>query len=154
MSPRNREILKRAKEAAQGTGIPLVVLLGMIKQESPRQNGKLTNTGDGLMQVTPESGHRGGQYGNTSQGIKNNIADGVATLKGFLGASGGNLAKAVSRYNGGPAENAGDPKYTQNVAKRITSGEVAENFGDEFRYDKLSDADKKAVQDLQNYQRP
>jgi len=158
MTKRHKVIREKAEAALKASGIdfPLVVLLAMIKQEAPRQ-GKdgesLSNTGDGVMQVTHESGNRGGQYGNTDQGIINNLTDGLATLKGFLTSAGGDTAKAVSMYNGGNNEDRGDADYTQNVAKRITNGEVAANFGEEFAKDKLSEGDKKTLKALEKYKR-
>ncbi|HEU0012482.1 MAG TPA: hypothetical protein VFQ45_02300 [Longimicrobium sp.] len=163
MTRRNRVILDEARAAlaASGLNVPLVILLAMIKQEAPREpdaedrnRTHLSNAGDGLLQVTLKSGNRRGQYGNTLRGIRNNLEDALQTLKGFLERSGGNLAKAVSRYNGGNDEDEGDPNYTQNVAKRITSGEVARNFGEEFAPEKLDDAAKAALKALQDYQRP
>jgi len=163
MTKRNKDILVKAQRALANsglTGVPLVVVLAMIKQEAPRQpdpkdpkKTHLSNTGDGLLQVTHESGNRGGQYGNTNPGVANNLADGLKTLKGFLGA-GTSVAKAVSQYNGGTAEKRGDPKYTQHVAERITSGEVAANFGDEFKPDKLPQGDRDVVKALEDYKRP
>ncbi len=155
MTKRNRDILKKAKQALKDAkfDFPLLVLLGMIKQEAPRQNGQLSNTGDGLMQVTLDSGNRGGQYGNTNRGIMNNLIDGIKTLQGFARGS-TSLAMTVSRYNGGNAEKMGDQKYTQNVAARINSGEVGRNFGKEFSPEKLSEEDKKIVKALDDYKRP
>lgn len=156
MSTRNEIILEKARIALGGADFtfPLIVLLAMIKQESPRQNRNLSNTGDGILQVSQESGYRGGHYGNTVEGIENNIKDALKILKDFMTSSGSQIEKAVSKYNGGPHENKGDNEYTDHVAKRITSGEVAENFGVEFSADKLSDEDKATVKKLEEYQRP
>lgn len=156
MSTRNEVILKKAKEALEEIDFtfPLILLLAMIKQESPRQKGDLSNTNDGILQVSQESGHRGGHYGNTVQGIENNIKDALKTIKDCMKSSGNKIEKAVSQYNGGPYENKGDKQYTDHVAKRITSGEVSENFGAEFSPDKLSKEDKALIEKLEKYKRP
>ncbi len=147
MNRRNEEILEQSKRLLQRTRcrVPVVVLLALIEQEAQRQDGALSNTGRGLLHVR---GQRPLRYGNTKRGIETTLLAGIRVLMELLDQAGGDVAKAVSLFPSRVSDGPAPPGYGRLVADRITSGEVARDFGPEFDVFLLSPEDRAVLAGL------
>ncbi len=111
-------VVANTLEAAHRTRLPLTLLLAVAAVESSFQPYAQSKTGAvGLMQVQPAA-HPELQAGPTElQQVRPNLLAGAAILQTYMQQTGGDLPRALQRYNG--ARHDRHAKYSHKVMERM-----------------------------------